>query len=56
MELRELLLAMLIVVRDVKIALRAYEDTSRRLEKQEDEAAYTNFCAPATKERRSMRP
>jgi len=27
-------------VRDVKIALRAYEDTRRRLEKQEDEAAF----------------
>ncbi len=27
-------------VRDVKIALRAYEDTQRRLEKQEDEAAF----------------
>lgn len=27
-------------VRDVKIALRAYEDTRKRLEKQEDEAAF----------------
>ena len=32
-------------VRDVKIALRAYEDTRRRLEKQEDEAAFLRRIA-----------
>ncbi len=32
-------------VRDVKIALRAYDDTRRRLEKQEDEAAFLRRIA-----------
>ena len=47
-------------VRDVRAALRAYDDTRKRLEKQEDEAAFLrrfgSVCGTWTRGRSAARP